>query len=80
VGTEARIDVDTSFYAPTSFTLVPRSGEERRFEFTDVGRGLYHQAAAVARCIQAGETESREMPLDESISIMETMEKVLTFL
>ncbi|MDQ6922147.1 MAG: gfo/Idh/MocA family oxidoreductase, partial [Candidatus Dormibacteraeota bacterium] len=36
-----------------------------------------HQADEVARCLRAGFLESPLMPLDESISIMETMDAVL---
>ncbi len=80
VGTDARIDVDGDFYAPTSFTVIPRNGDPERFEFASQGRGLHYQAAEVARCIDLGETESATMPLDETIAIVETMEKVLQFL
>jgi predicted dehydrogenase len=79
-GTEARIEVDGSFYAPTSFTLISRDGEGRRFDFPTTGRGLHYEAEEVARCLREGEKESAKMPLDESISIMETMESVLAYL
>lgn len=79
-GTKARIEVDTDFYAPTSFTLIERGGASRRYEFSSEGRGLYHQTEEVARCIRAGLTESPVMPLDETVAIMETMDEVLTFL
>ncbi|HEY7004326.1 MAG TPA: Gfo/Idh/MocA family oxidoreductase [Gaiellaceae bacterium] len=77
VGTEARIEVDGDFYAPTSFTLVSRTGEETRFDRPHEGRGLWHQADEVARCLSEGLLESPLMPLDESISIMQTMDAVL---
>ncbi|AHH96928.1 Gfo/Idh/MocA family protein [Kutzneria albida] len=77
VGTEARIEIDGDFYAPTSFTLIPREGEPTRFEQGHLGRGLRHQADEVARLLAAGATESPLMPLDETISIMETMDAVL---
>jgi predicted dehydrogenase len=79
-GTKARIEIDGSFYAPTSFTLVTRDGEERRFDFATQGRGLHYQTREVAKCLREGKLESATMPLDESISIMETMESVLKFL
>ena len=41
------------------------------------GRGLRHQADEVARVLAAGQVESPLMPLDETISIMETMDTVL---
>ena len=77
VGTAARIEIDGPFYAPASFTLIPRDGEPARFEYTDVGRGLRYQADEVALRLAAGETESPIMPLDETISIMATMDEVL---
>ncbi|MGC1418755.1 MAG: Gfo/Idh/MocA family oxidoreductase [Acidimicrobiales bacterium] len=80
VGTEGRIEIMGDFYAPTSFILKLRRGDSELFEFTTPGRGLHYQAIEVARCIRIGELESASMPLDESISIMETMEKVLRFL
>jgi hypothetical protein len=77
-GTDARIEIGGSFYAPGPFVLVARNGDERNFEFASVGRGLHYEAAEVARCIEEGLLESPMMPLDESISIMETMEQVLS--
>jgi len=38
------------------------------------GNGYNYEAAEVVRCIQEGKTESEVMPLDESISIMNTMD------
>ena len=78
IGTGGRIEVDGPFYAPASFTLIPREGERSRFEYLDEGRGLRHQADEVARLLAAGETESALMPLDETVSIMTTMDRVLT--
>ncbi|KDN23875.1 Gfo/Idh/MocA family protein [Amycolatopsis rifamycinica] len=77
VGTEARIEIDGPFYAPASFTVIPREGERSRFEYVDEGRGLRHQADEVASRLAAGETESPLMPLAETVSIMTTMDQVL---
>jgi predicted dehydrogenase len=77
VGTEARIEIDGDFYAPAAVTLVPRQGEPTRVGSTHEGLGLRHEADEVARCLAAGELESELMPLNETISIMETMDVVL---
>jgi predicted dehydrogenase len=77
VGSDARIEVDGDFYAPVAVTLVPRNGDPVRVESVHQGRGLYHQADEVAARLAAGEVESPLMPLDETISIMETMDAVL---
>jgi predicted dehydrogenase len=78
-GTRARIEIDGDFYAPTSFALISRDGDRQRFDFTSKGRGLHFQAQEVARCLRGGLLESPIMPLDESIAIMATMDKVRSF-
>ena len=77
VGVDARVEVRGDFYAPSRFTLVPRGGEPETRVFETVGRGLHYEAAEVARCLAAGEAESPLMPLDETVQIVETMERVL---
>ena len=77
VGTDARIEIDGDFYAPATVTLIPRQGELMRVTSVHEGRGLRHQADEVARRLAAGDRESPLMPLDETISIMETMDAVL---
>jgi predicted dehydrogenase len=76
-GTEARVEIDGVYYAPSPFTLVGRDGGSTRFEPPYVGGGLHYEADEVARCLEAGLLESPLMPLDETISIMETMDTVL---
>jgi predicted dehydrogenase len=75
-GEDARIEVDADFYSARGFTLIGRSGTKERFEFPREGRGLFYQAQEVARCVQAGLLESPALALDETISIMETMDGV----
>jgi predicted dehydrogenase len=76
-GTKARIEIDGVFYAPSAFTLINRDGDAQRYDFPRRGRGLFYQAQEVATCLREGRAESEVMPLDESISIMETMDRVL---
>jgi predicted dehydrogenase len=75
-GTEARIEVDGVFYAPTSFRLITRNREVEHFNIEHEGHGLRHQAAEVGRCLRAGLTESPILTLAETLSIMETMDEV----
>jgi predicted dehydrogenase len=77
VGTDGRIEIDGDFYAPSSFTLIPREGEPTRFEQPHEGLGLRHQADEVARCLSEGLLESPLMGLDETVSIMETIDAIL---
>jgi predicted dehydrogenase len=79
VGTDGRIEIDTTWYAPTSFTFYPRAGEPEHWPGERPERehkGLRYEAAEVARCLRDGLTESPVMPLDETVSIMETMDEV----
>ncbi len=76
VGSEARLEIDGDFYRPSSFSVISRSGEETRHEVPHEGWGLRHQVDEVARCVADGLLESPVMPLDESISIMATMDAV----
>ncbi|HEY6796169.1 MAG TPA: Gfo/Idh/MocA family oxidoreductase [Kineosporiaceae bacterium] len=80
-GTEGVIDVDPVFYAPTGFTLRRRNGQVERFDTaagyaSSPGKGLREEAAEVARLVAQGKLESPHLPLDESISVMETLDEV----
>jgi predicted dehydrogenase len=77
VGTEARIEIERRWYGPSAFTFTPRDGEPRRFETHLEGHGLRLEADEVARCLEQGLPESPLLPLDETVSIMETMDAVL---
>ncbi|HEY2042435.1 MAG TPA: Gfo/Idh/MocA family oxidoreductase [Jatrophihabitans sp.] len=77
VGTEARIEIDGVWYAPTTFTLIPREGASVRYDEPHAGHGLRHEADHFAWCLQNGLTESPLLPLAETVSIMRTMDAVL---
>ena len=79
-GTEGVIDIDPVFYAQTSFTLRRKDAEPERFDPVDGlagrGKGLRYEAAEVVRCVREGLVESPGMPLDETISIMRTLDEI----
>ncbi len=77
VGTEARIEIDPPWHAPSAFTLTDRHGRTDRWAQGHEGRGLRHQADEAARCVAAGLTESQVMPLDETVSVMDTLDRIL---
>jgi len=74
LGTEGRIHVP-AFWHATSATL-ERSGEDPVQATGDAG--FQFEIEEATACIQAGRTESAFMPLDESLSIAETLEQVRT--
>ena len=75
-GTDARLDIDPTWYRATSFTVTDRSGASERHEFPVEGTGLRFEADEVARCLEQGHRESAVMPLAESCRIMATMDAV----
>jgi predicted dehydrogenase len=80
-GTEGVIEVDTRFYAPTSFTLRRRDGLVERFEtppelLAGPGKGMRFEASEVAHRVRHGETESPHLPLDETVTIMDTLDEI----
>ncbi|MCR2817115.1 Gfo/Idh/MocA family protein [Microbacterium jiangjiandongii] len=77
VGTEGRIDIDRTWYAPTTFRLTAPDGTVREEFVSDVdGRGMQYQALAAERIIAEGRTDSDELPLDESVAIMGTLDDI----
>lgn len=80
-GTEGTIEVEPTFYAPTSFTLRRRGGHEERYDtpaelLTGPGKGLRFEAAELARCVGEGLPESPDLPLDETVAVMGTMDEI----
>jgi predicted dehydrogenase len=74
MGTDGMITIP-SFWNGTSAVLSvgPKNETvERPLE----GNGYNYEAAEVMRCVRAGERESRLMPLDESVAVMETVDAV----
>lgn len=79
-GTEARLELDTEFYTPTTVRLVARDDtvlDELPADLSEKHRGLRHEASEVALRVRAGETQSPLMPLAESVRLMEVMDELL---
>jgi hypothetical protein len=76
VGDKARIEIDGSFYAPTSFRVITRDGEITEYPKSYVGHGLREEAAEFARVVRAGEIESPLMTHATSIELMEMMDQI----
>jgi predicted dehydrogenase len=75
-GTDGRIEIDDVWYQPTSFALHTLSGATELFDEPRIGQGLRYQADEVGCCLREGRMESEVMPLDETLSIMKTMDEV----
>jgi predicted dehydrogenase len=75
-GTKGRLDLSASWARTGPFDLTVLGQPAERFEFTDAGNGLRHQAAEVGRRLLAGDKQSSVMPVDETVSIMRTLDLI----
>lgn len=76
LGTDGYIKVHDLFAVPTKASLVINNEEVDVLEEAIVGNALNYEAEEVMRCMKEGLKESPYMPLDESIEIMEIMDKI----
>jgi predicted dehydrogenase len=73
-GTKGRIDLPPGFHNPTTLT-VHRDGTTEQETFAYDGNGLRIQAIEAGRCLREGLTESSLLPLNDTLSVMRTMDR-----
>jgi len=76
LGTDGFIKVNEVFAVPTKASLFIDRKEVEVIEEPIVGNALNYEAEEVMRCLKLGLKESPYMPLDESVQIMEIMDKI----
>ena len=76
LGTGGRVIVDPPFWRPQTLTLSVDGRTEETKQIPFEGNGYSYEAAEVNRCLRERRTESDTMPLDETLSIMETMDAI----
>jgi predicted dehydrogenase len=77
LGTEGRIDIEAVWYSPAVVVVRDARGDEiERFDQPVSGRGMQYQAAEMERLVASGSTSSPLMPPEESVAVMETMDRV----
>src|SRR5262249_5377231 len=74
-GSSGMIAVPAGFHHAQHFTL-SRLGDSERESFGFDGNGLRVQAIEAGRCIREGLTESPLLPLDDTLTVMRTMDEV----
>ena len=76
LGTEGFIKIDDVFAVPSKAALFINKKEVETIEEPIIGNALNYEAEEVMRCMREGLKESPHMPMDESIEIMEIMDKI----
>lgn len=75
-GSKARLELETSFYRPTNMRLIYNDGNVKEFPNAYRGHGLREQAIYFEKMLISGKRESAILPINETISIMETMDEI----
>jgi len=75
IGDKGRIYAHAPIFCPGKLTITA-DGKEEIIEMPFAANGYQYEAMEVGRCLREGETESSHMPLDETLQIMRTMDKI----
>ena len=76
VGSKGRIRLHGPVCRPSAMTL-SLPGQEDQYKKAEIeGNGYTYEAREVMQCLREAKTESASMPLDESLEIMKTMDKI----
>lgn len=75
MGTQGMILIP-NWWHPTEMTVHINGQDPVTHQLAFIGNGFNYEADEVGRCIRDGLTESPLMPLDETIAIMETMDRM----
>jgi predicted dehydrogenase len=76
MGTEGYVKIHSNWWRPRAMTLHRPGEREELVEAPITGNGFNYEAAEVMRCLDEGMTESDVMPLDETLSVMRTMDDI----
>lgn len=76
VGTEGRIKIHSPWWKPTKLTLSASGQGDDLIEMPFTGNGYNYEAIEVMNCLRAGKLESDVMPLDQTLSIMQTLDNI----
>lgn len=78
IGTRGRIRLHTGWWMGSAMTLTLDAGGEEFLEFPFTGNGYQFQAIEFMECFRDSRLESAVMPLDETLSIMRTLDTLRT--
>jgi predicted dehydrogenase len=74
LGSQGQIKIHYQWWYPTHMTISKPGQEDQEIHLPYEGNGYNYEAAEVLDCLNAGKLESDVMPLDETVSIMRTMD------
>lgn len=75
IGDKGKIYVHAPIFCPSKLTITV-DGKEDVMELPFEANGYQLEAMEVGRCLREGKTESADMPLEETLQIMRTMDNI----
>ena len=75
-GTKGKICLHGPWWAAQALTLEQTGRAPKRVKLPFTGSGYFHEAEEVQHCLERGQTESLIMPLDETLALMEAMDRL----
>ena len=75
-GTKGYIELDPTFYAPTSMTLSINNGDLIHYKNEYKGHGLREQAIEMEHCVKNKLIESSKMPHRDTLEVINIMDEV----
>ena len=75
MGSKGMISI-LDWWHPAELTVKLSGQDADTLRFDHNGEGFQYEIEAVSQCIRAGLTESDVMPLDETLAIMETLDRM----
>jgi predicted dehydrogenase len=77
IGTTGRIEIDSVWYTPTSFTVYDEHDVVlERFDERVISRGMQFEGQALERIVASGSLAGDELPPAETVGIMETLDEI----
>lgn len=76
MGDAGTLRIHSPWWKPTKLTITRPGRPDEEIEIPFTGNGYNYEAAEAGRCLRAGLLESPGMPLDETLSIMQTLDQI----
>ncbi len=76
MGTKGQIRIHAPMFVPSKLTLSVDGQDDQVIEMPFTGNGYNYEATEVMNCLRAGRLESELIPLDETLSIMRTLDAI----
>lgn len=76
IGTEGWIRIDPPWWRTNGLALEVHGTDARHIDTPMTANGYNYEAEEVMRCIRDGKLKSDVMPLDETVSIMKTLDEI----